>query len=62
VENMFFEPSYWRYMRLRGYSLWRTIEFNEVYVRRSMLRKTERLVARLRSMRRRASRWVRGSR
>lgn len=37
IENMFFEASYNVFMKERGYTLWRTILFNEVYVRRDML-------------------------
>jgi FkbM family methyltransferase len=42
IENMFFERRYHAFMRERGYSLWKTIDFNEIYARRDILTPLER--------------------
>ena len=43
VENLLDASSYRKYMRARGYTLWRHIEPNDVYVRRTELRLDDRI-------------------
>lgn len=59
IENMFFERGYHRFMTERGYALWKTLEYNEVYVCRELLSSTERRSGRIWSEVRRFARAVR---
>ena len=59
IENMFFERRYHAFMRERGYSLWKTIEFNEVYVRTDLLTPLERVAGRVASELKRVKRALR---
>jgi FkbM family methyltransferase len=60
IENMFFSPKYPAFMRERGYRVWRTIQFNEVYVRSEMLNAIELLISSFRSNAQRLIRRFRG--
>ena len=49
VENLFYESSYRKFMKERGYALWRCLPPNDIYVRAEMLSKGEALMSRCRT-------------
>ena len=46
IENLFHESSYTTFMKARGYTLWRCLPPNDIYVRTEMLKPGELLMAR----------------